>query len=296
MDIKIASDMLSELNLNIHIDNYLIDVKHFRVSDLSTDIKKHKHSSFEYHIIKSGRCRVIVDNGTFEVSPGDFYLTAPGVYHEQEVMSSGGYIEYSLNCELTAVDTVESETSGIVKILTETVCRPFKDTQNITKLFEQALYEAYHKNIGFYGTIKNLVHGILVRSARSMNSSLPARNNSGSMYKDNDFRLLQIVRFIEDNISVYLTTEDIARYMCLSEKQIYRIVKEKTAMSTKELIISLKLRKAKELLEETDYSIKNISSFLGFESEIYFNQFFKKRERITPGSYRDNVQALVEST
>jgi AraC-like DNA-binding protein len=290
MDIKTASDMLYELNLKMQLENYIVDVKQFRVSDMSKDVKKHKHSSYEYHIITNGRCRVNIDNGSFEVGPGDFYLTGPGVYHEQIGLSSGGYIEYSLNCELIPFDSCDSEISQIVKILTETECKAFKDTQNITKLFEQALYEAYHKNIGFYGYIKDIVHGILIRSARTMSSTITVYNTIGSMYKDNDFRLVQIERFIEDNIGVYLSTEDIARYMCLSEKQIYRIVKEKSGISTKNLILTLKLKKAKELLEDTDYSLKNISNLLGFESEIYFSQFFKKREGTTPGNYRDNIR------
>jgi hypothetical protein len=67
--------MLSALNIKIHMDNYVVDVKLFRVVDMSEDrpVKRHTHSSFEYHIIKNGRCRVKLDNGTFEANIGDFH-------------------------------------------------------------------------------------------------------------------------------------------------------------------------------------------------------------------------------
>jgi AraC-like DNA-binding protein len=290
LDIRVASEMLSKLSLKIPMDNYFVEVKHFRVSDMPevSPIKRHTHSSFEYHMIKSGRCRVHLDGSIFEIDAGDFYITAPGVYHEQVALSPGGYIEYSLNCEIKILEPGNSETDNIVKLLTKTECKSIKDTHNLIKLFEQALYEAYHKNIGFYGSIKNLVRTIIISSARAVSCNSLTQIEVPSIYKDNDFRLIQIERFIQDNISISLTTEDISRYMCLGNKQICRIIKEKTGMGTKDLILSLKLQKAKRLLEDTDYSIKNISQFIGFENEIYFNQLFKRKEGLTPGNYREN--------
>jgi len=302
MDIRTASKLLSQLNLKTKVDNYIIDVKHFRVADMTTVnlINSHMHSSFEYHIIKSGICRVTIDSGTFDASAGEFYLTAPGVYHEQKAISSGGYIEYSLNCEINLEEQWDSEMNNIAELLTKAECKSIKDTQNITKLFEEALYEAYHKNIGFYVSIKNLITSIIIRSARAMSSnrldpSEVVYNSISSIYKDNDFRLIQIERFIEDNLAVKLTADDIARYMCLSNKQVCRIIKEKTGRGTKELILRGKLKKAKELLEDTNIPLKNISNSLGMESEIYFNQLFKRKEGITPGSYRENVKIAIEA-
>ena len=297
MEIKLASDLLTQLKLTILMDNYAAEVKGFRVSNMSSahHINRHKHSSYEYHIIKSGTCRVIVDWGSFEVGPGEFYLTAPGVYHEQIPLSSGGYTEYCLDVEIKELESCESETGELVKILTETECRPFKDTQNVIKLFEQALQEAFYRNIGFYGSIKNIVYLILIRSARAMGSSQEEERKVEHLYKDNDFRLIQIERFIEDNIAVNITADDVARYMCLSNKQTGRIIKEKTGIGTKELIHRLKLEKAKVLLEDTEFSLKNISLMLGFENEIYFNQFFKRKAGITPGSYREAIRKALSA-
>lgn len=292
MDIKIASDLLSKLNLKIPMENYEIVVKQFKVSDMSRlmHCSRHTHSSFEYHIISSGRCRVILDDNTFEIGAGEFYLTAPGVYHEQIGLSSGGYMEYSLDCEINLLEKYDSEANHVVKLLNETKCKPFKDNQNIIMLFEQALFEAYHKNIGFYGSIKNIVSSIIISTARTMSKNASALKPLGAMYKDNDFRIVHLERFIEDNLAINLSTDDIARYMGLSDKQICRIVKEKTGKSTKNFILSLKLEKSKELLQASDFSLKHISNSLGFESEIYFNQWFKRRQGMAPGGYRESVK------
>jgi AraC-like DNA-binding protein len=297
LDIKTASDLLSELNLKFIMENYEVEVKHFRVDNLKfgMPVNRHMHSNFEYHIISSGRSRVIVDSGSFEVSEGEFYITGPGVYHEQIALSSGGYVEYSLCFDIKSIDDIESETKDLVDLLTITKCKPFKDSQNITKTFEQALFEAYHRNIGFYGIIKSLVSTIIIHSARAISRDNRDIKPLASIYKDNDFRILQLERFIEDNMAINLTTEDISRYMALSGRQVCRIIKEKTGKSTKDFMSSLKLQKSKELLETSDFSLKHISNSLGFESEVYFNQWFKKKEGIAPGSYRESKTKLLST-
>lgn len=46
------------------------------------------------------------------------------------------------------------------------------------------------------------------------------------------------------------------------------------------------MKKAKELLESSDISIKNLSIDLGFEDCGYFVKVFKKIVGVTPSSYR----------
>lgn len=295
MDIKTASDLLSKLSLVVPMENYEIIVKRFNVFDVPFTIRfnRHMHSSYEFHIISSGRCRVTTDNGEFDVQAGEFYLTAPGVYHEQIALSSGGYVEYALDCEINQLDNYTSEISGLVKLITETECKPFNDRNNLIKLFEQALYEAYHKNIGFYNTLKNIVSSIIISTARTMAKEVAIKQGYGFTYKDNDFRIVQLERFIEDNISIKLSTDDIASYMGLSEKQICRIIKGKTGKNTKDFMLNLKHQRVKKLLETTELSMKVIAENIGFDSEVYFNQWFKRREGISPGNYRAKVKSSM---
>lgn len=291
MEIKTASELLSKLSLTVLMENYQIVVKRFNVFDVPFTMKfnRHMHSSYEFHIISSGRCRVMTDDGEFEVQAGEFYLTAPGVYHEQIALSSGGYVEYALDCEINKIEDSSSEIASLVKLITETKCKPFGDRYKLIKLFEQALYEAYYRNIGFYNTLMNIVSSIIINTARTMASGVLVEQEFDFTYKDNDFRLVQLERFIEDNISTDITTEDIATYMGLSEKQICRIIKAKTGKSTKEFMLYTKHQRAKKLLETTELPMKLISHEIGFDSEVYFNQWFKRREGTSPGNYRSMI-------
>lgn len=53
-----------------------------------------------------------------------------------------------------------------------------------------------------------------------------------------------------------------------------------------EFIMRCKLEEAKALLAYTDKPISEISSYLCFSSQAYFQNVFKKKYGITPNAYR----------
>lgn len=290
-DIFKASDALSKLDIEISTKHMNIEVLWFRVMKMIGDwsINRHRHSSFEFHFVASGGCKVILDDIEFNVSSGEFYVTAPGIYHTQVSNKSEEYIEYSLNCDIKIADEWISEEKQLIDILQVSQCMSYKDIHHIIKLFETALEEAYYKRIGFYNKIKSIVQMLLIESVRGIRKNTEISYEVPMKYKKYDYRFLQIERFIVDNLNNTITTKDIAAYMHLSDKQICRIIKLNKGISTKEYICKLKFVKAKELLKNTQYSIGQISEILGFSSQYYFNQFFKTREGFSPTRFRKNI-------
>jgi AraC-like DNA-binding protein len=51
-------------------------------------------------------------------------------------------------------------------------------------------------------------------------------------------------------------------------------------------MISKRIEEAKQLLKNDDYTLSVISRMLGFSSQSYFSQIFKKNEHMTPNEYR----------
>ncbi|ADD02960.1 transcriptional regulator, AraC family [Thermoanaerobacter mathranii subsp. mathranii str. A3] len=296
MNMSKASEKLSKLDLQISIDNFVINILWFRVMSLEGEweISRHTHSSFEFHFVPVGSSLVILDDHEFIIREGEFYVTAPGLYHEQR--SAGErYIEYSINCDFEkADDSVFFEGDVILEVLNSSKCGPVKDHYGSMKYFELALKEAYHQEIGFYNNIKSLAIMIIIMAVRA----IVFENSTSYFYsvpkklEETDYRFNLIKKFIEDNITSDLRVNDIANYMHLSSKQINRIIKEKTGKSTKEFINFIKLQEAKRLLKNTNISIKEIANSLGFSSEYYFNQFFKREEGFPPGIYRNSIKKI----
>ncbi|OPJ61192.1 helix-turn-helix domain-containing protein [Clostridium oryzae] len=296
MDIFKASEKLSRLDLKFGFDNYYIDILWFRVMIQKKEwhISRHTHSSFEFHYVQAGKCRVILDDDEFIAQEGEFYIAVPGVYHEQIALGEEGYIEYSLNCDIkpnSQKQDTKTEIEYILYAFLETRCRVYKDCDGIIDTFSEALKEAFYERPGAYNYIKSLVIIILTKTARAVSWNKPflLLDVPKKITKD-DARYRLISKFIEDNVESPISTIDISKYMHLSDKQICRIVKNKTGTSTKELINSIKFNKAKELLKVTDLNQKEIANLLGFSSEYYFNQFFKNREGDTPGNFRLNTR------
>jgi len=290
-DLAKASKKLCELDLNFTYDGLNINVIWFRAMLNTGDwlIERHMHSSYEFHFIKNGCCEVITDTSRFVVNEGEFYLTAPSVFHEQRSINNSRVIEYSLNCDLKISDISSSEMLNLLDIFKSTQCIAYKDDSDCCALFKYALEEAYFERIGFFSSIKSFIPLILINAARSMPQNrgytypIPKKNN------DSNFRMSQIERFIKDNISTPISTSSISKYMHLSQKQICRIIKESKNMSTKEFANGIKLSQAKELLKNSNFHIKKIADLLGFSSEYYFSQFFKKQEGYPPSYYRSNI-------
>ena len=290
-DIMKASSRLSELDLKITSGNLGINVLWFRASPCSMDsiTERHTHSTFEFHFVYAGSSKVELDKGSFTVQAGKFYLTAPGVYHRQH--NYKGYIEFSLNCELSFLEDQDSEAKYIIDVLKNADCRPVADIAGATSIFYKALEEAHYQNAGFYNNIRSLTIMLITAAVRAINGLTPAPYSVPKKHKKDEYRFIQIRDYICDNISLPISTVEIARYMYLGEKQISRIVKEATGMSTKELIQDFKFQKAKSLLiERQDLNIRQIAEMLAFSSEYYFNQFFKRMEGYPPGIFRYNVR------
>jgi AraC-like DNA-binding protein len=92
---------------------------------------------------------------------------------------------------------------------------------------------------------------------------------------------------MSENVSKNIDIKGIAVNLGISYSLFRRVFKEYTGYAPAHYFQELKLRKAKELLAETNHSIKEISYELNFSSYEYFLSFFKKKVGMTPLEYRN---------
>lgn len=98
----------------------------------------------------------------------------------------------------------------------------------------------------------------------------------------NDFTVL-----IERNIgNPELNVNEIGRDLGMSRVQLYRKVKALLGYSVNDYIINVRLKKAKHLLLETDRSVAEIASEVGFSSPTYFSTAFKNKFNLTPKDFK----------
>jgi AraC-like DNA-binding protein len=76
--------------------------------------------------------------------------------------------------------------------------------------------------------------------------------------------------------------EKLCREIGVSERQLQRKLKAITNKSPNQLITSVRLHRAKELLNNSDFNIAEIAFKTGFSSPSYFSKCFKKEFGLSP--------------
>lgn len=94
------------------------------------------------------------------------------------------------------------------------------------------------------------------------------------------------IQYIKQHTNRAITTSDVAAYVGKSRSYLSRCFKKELGFGINEFIMRCKLEEAKSLLTYTDKSISEISSYLCFSSQAYFQNVFKKKYQITPNEYR----------
>ena len=95
--------------------------------------------------------------------------------------------------------------------------------------------------------------------------------------------LQKVIHFINEDIgNATFGAGDLADKLHLSESQIYRKLKAITDKSTAVFIRSIRLQKAKELIETTDKTISEIAYDTGFNDPSWFSRAFKEEFGLAP--------------
>ncbi len=100
-------------------------------------------------------------------------------------------------------------------------------------------------------------------------------------------KLPKILEWIRVHSLQNISLADVSHEFNYSKEYLARYFKKHMGMSMQQYIYNLKLSKAKELLCESDKTVKEIAEALGFQDEKYFMKLFKRMEDTTPKQYRN---------
>lgn len=288
-------------DLNFVIDNMKIKIYNFAIDTFENidGYDYHKHSCFELHYIKSGHGIVEFKDRQHTLKRGDLFLCAPNSLHKQQVIA-GHMIEYSLRFDiellkLTSNKTSIDESRELTRLLTESSQTLIHEKLDLERLFEQSFLEINDKSPGYYIKIKQYIMDIIIETARSYH----ARDNQDFIKYDlpvrniESYRMDIINRYIYDNIASKLTSNNIAVQVFLSERQLYRVIKNNTGMSTHQYIESIRISAVKKMLNQNSLNLSNIAELTGYSSAFHLSASFKKHTGISPKEYINNNREII---
>lgn len=98
--------------------------------------------------------------------------------------------------------------------------------------------------------------------------------------------LNKIVKYIDENLNnPELSVEELSKHVGMSRGSLYHKLLEITGLTPIEYIRSVKLDRAVELLEKSDYNVAQIAYMTGFGTPSYFSRLFKTQFNMLPSEY-----------
>ncbi|MDQ7949877.1 MAG: AraC family transcriptional regulator [Pedobacter sp.] len=105
-------------------------------------------------------------------------------------------------------------------------------------------------------------------------------------------RLALAKEFICNNYDRNISLNEIAQASCLSTNHLLRRFKEAYGLSPFNFLVGYRLTRARQLLKDSSYSVKDIVGMVGFECPSSFSRLFKKTYQIQPLDFRKSSQTV----
>ncbi len=125
--------------------------------------------------------------------------------------------------------------------------------------------------------IKASIHALCV----SVNKLPEVQSNDACQ----DERMMAIMNYIQANYQG-IALGDIAAHFHLSEPYLSKYIHDKSGKTFGDLLINIRLKKAKTLLRNGNMTVENVAMAVGYPNVEHFNRVFKKKMGMTPVQYR----------
>lgn len=215
------------------------------------------------------------------ISKGQIIILFPGQWHTYSPKKETGWNEYYIGFEGGIIDKIVD--NGFIS--TQNQVLNVGVNEDLVKLFSAAIKIAKEDKTATQQNLAGIVFNIL-------GSILFLAQNKNFETKESAQKIEQAKVIMLENIQKDINIQEIANNLGISYSLFRKEFKEYTGYAPSQYFQELKLRKAKELLAETNLPIKEISYELNFSSYEYFLSFFKKRVKFTPTEYRDSGRVV----
>lgn len=99
-------------------------------------------------------------------------------------------------------------------------------------------------------------------------------------------RMISIMNYIQNHYT-YVSLDELADEFHLTKPYLSKYIRQKTGETFGEIVQSIRMNKACDLLRETNLTVEAVAEKVGYPTVEHFNRLFKKRFKVTPVGYRN---------
>ena len=214
--------------------------------------------------------------GKKTIEAGDLFILFPNIWHRFSPNKNTGWSEYWIEFNGKIAKHFQDQKfidplNPIIHIgLHEELINNFKKATSL--IINEEITSQY------------LLSGIIFQINILINASKKLRYFEDK--KTIEAKIIQAKLHIYEKMDTQIILSKIANDLELSYSLFRKEFKYYTGLSPIQYQIELRIRKAKNLLESSDQSLKDIAYQLGFDSNNYFTRLFKKKVGMTPKEFR----------
>lgn len=208
------------------------------------------------------------------VNPGDVIMLAPEEWHRYRPVESTGWEEYWIGFQPEFLPN---------KIFTElfpsgkSYVKHLGFQDDLILLFKKSFEMTKKNRLGFRKILAGIVMQLIAYVVCSEREESESREKQLSK---------QIINFIRKHSSEEIDFKKLAGEYYISYNRFRSIFKNETGTSLQQYLIHERLENAKQLMINTNLSLKEISEKTGFDSSFYFSKVFKNKMGYPPSNIR----------
>lgn len=245
----------------------------------------HKHPHYEICAVLNGECEFeLYNKKRFIVSKNSFVIFPPMCEH-RIIKESESFSKLSAMFSFTPEDNSQNNFYKMAQIVINEV-NTYKINPDMKFFINRFVKISDKENFKDYNTliISNFL-SFMIEAFQIMTYKKEIK----IQYLYNDKRINDAIGFIENNITESLSVNDVATHLHLSCKQTSRLFLKFLSVTPGKYIQNSKIKKIRELLLNSDYSLTNIAEIMKYNDTSALIKFFKKSEGVTPQKMRDNI-------
>lgn len=255
----------------------------------------HCHDFIEIVIILKGKGHFIINDEKVLVSEGNVLILNPGTYHRSIPDSPHTLTECYL--AFTDVDFVNAPRNFFPffhgqKMLSKL---PERVKKEIFQLCCSIDRESQSRNPGRYFMLKAYLIQVICLLLRFDRQEEIADQHCLAGYEfkspNKKYVVQQIMKYMENHYKEKISLDQIAENMYLSPFYISKLFKSETGDTPINYLISLRMEKAKELLDQNStLSVQEAAAAVGYEDAYHFSKLFKKYYGLSPLYYKARIE------
>lgn len=233
----------------------------------------HSHAFTELFYVRDGRGEFLLEDKIYPISKDDLIIVNPHINHTEISKGTPPLSYFTVGVEGVCFSFNDQKEYRIFN------CR--KKEAYLLFYFNSLFQELDKQSEGYEKICNYLLHILILQLQRITDSPfelITAQHPSKEC--------AYIKRYLDSNYSENITLDHLSALSHLNKYYLSHEFTKYYGISPMNYLSRKRIDVCKELLENTDYGISDIAHLVGFSSQSYLSQSFRKSCGMTAGTYR----------